>query len=238
MRSIATLFAINAIAFSIAAGCTNTKARDADSGRLGGTAADGTLSRTDRMFIENAVASGKSEVEHASLARTAAASDAVKQYAAHLLSAHTAANDELKYIIDRKEITLTDWPSQRDRRGSIQAKDDATTATKAGGAPSGSPSATGTTGASGTVATTGEALDRERAGTAQPWMRARGAAFDEGFLAVQVKAHQDAIALFIEEANHGADSDLKAFAQKQLPLLREHLRQAEELRRSRTTTPP
>ena len=91
---------------------------------------------------------------------------------------------------------------------------------------------TGTTGASGTVATTGEAIDRERAGSPEPWMNASGVAFDEGFIAAQITAHQNAIALFDQQANGGGDEDLKAFAARHLPELRDHLREAQDVQRS------
>jgi putative membrane protein len=43
-----------------------------------------------------------------------------------------------------------------------------------------------------------------------------------------VKDHKDDISEFQKEANHGGDPDLKAFAQKTLPTLQEHLRLAQE----------
>jgi predicted outer membrane protein len=96
---------------------------------------------------------------------------------------------------------------------------------------------TGTTGASGTVATTGEARDRQRAGTTYPWMHATGAVFDEGYVAEQIRMHQDAISLFEQQSNNGRDADLKGFAAAQLPTLREHLREAETLQREMRTPP-
>jgi putative membrane protein len=63
-----------------------------------------------------------------------------------------------------------------------------------------------------------------------------GAAFDRGFVDGQVKAHQDAIALFEKEVSAGADADVKAFAQKQLPGLRSHLKQAQDLQAKLSTS--
>ena len=44
-----------------------------------------------------------------------------------------------------------------------------------------------------------------------------------------MKAHEEAIELFDQEARNGSDAELKAFAQKQLPGLRNHLKQARDL---------
>ena len=228
--------AMTAMVLLISTACVNSKADDTDSGRRG-SAADVEVSRDDRTFVENAVASGRLEVEHAKLAEARSANAAVKDYAHLLLVAHTAADQELHSIIQRKQISLPATLSHDDRRGSIGAKDDATTATKAGGPPTGSPNATGTTGALGTVATTGEAIDRERAGMTYPWVHETGAAFDEGFLATQVKLHQDAIALFVQETNTASDPELKAFAAKHLPALRAHLQQAQYLQRGMRQSP-
>jgi putative membrane protein len=60
---------------------------------------------------------------------------------------------------------------------------------------------------------------------------AAGTEFGAKYREVQIKAHEEAIALFEECANTSKDADLKAFAQKTLPTLRahlEHLRQSAE----------
>jgi putative membrane protein len=232
--STSGLISVIAAALLISSGCSNSTAKDADNG----TAASATagISSADQRFAESAAASGQLEVEHAQAAQANASSGAVKDYAARLHSDHQAANQQLAALLERKNISVGDR-SQRDDRGSIGARNDATTATRTGGQPTGSPSPTGTTGASGTVATTGEARDRERAGMTQPWMQATGAEFDEGYLAEQIKMHQDAIALFDQQSRIGTDPELKAFAAAQLPALREHLRQAEELQRTARKNP-
>lgn len=227
IRATATITTIALISIA----CSNSNARDA--GRTPEPAA-ATLSDTDQMFIDRAAASGHREVEHAEAAQANAGSAAVKEYASRLRTDHTAANEELARILERKGASPRERDDE-DKRGSIGARNDATTATKTGGTAVAPGGATGTTGASGTVATTGEARARERAGTSAPWLQAKGAAFDEGYVAEQIKAHQDAIALFEQQASRGADADLKAFAAAQLPALREHLRQAEELQRSLRT---
>ena len=225
------------VALFISTACVNSTADNTNSAPSGEVPAV-EVSRVDRTFVESAVASGRLEIEHAKLAQARSSNAAVKEFASRLLVAHVAADQELLSIMQRRRISLSDTGRRNDAdRGSIGSRDDATPATKTGGRPTGSPNATGTTGASGSVVTTGEAIDRERAGVTYPWVHETGAAFDEGFLATQVKTHQDAIALFVQQNNTGSDPELKAFAEKHLPALRAHLEQAQELQRGMRQTP-
>lgn len=57
----------------------------------------------------------------------------------------------------------------------------------------------------------------------------QGAAFDAAFSKKMLADHQQAVALFTQEANSGKDSDLKAFAAKTLPTLKHHLEMAQSL---------
>jgi len=132
-------------------------------------------------------------------------------------------------IMKRKNISMPDDPHAGADRGSVGAHNDATTATKtAEGRPAGAAAnPTGTTGASGGVRSTGAA--RAQMGMDQPWMTQTGSAFDKGFIDAQVEDHQKDIAEFEKEAQSGGDPQLKAFAAKTLPTLREHLKQAQDL---------
>lgn len=57
-----------------------------------------------------------------------------------------------------------------------------------------------------------------------------GADFDKAYAKAMVKDHKEDIDLFKNEASSGQNADLKAFAQKTLPTLEEHLRMAEALK--------
>jgi putative membrane protein len=57
----------------------------------------------------------------------------------------------------------------------------------------------------------------------------KGAAFDSAYTQDMVKDHQQVIAAFQKEAQSGQDPDLKAYAQKTLPTLQEHLQMAESI---------
>jgi putative membrane protein len=56
-----------------------------------------------------------------------------------------------------------------------------------------------------------------------------GAAFDRAYVTDMVADHKKDVAAFTEESTSGKDSDIKAWAAKTLPTLREHLRMVEEL---------
>jgi putative membrane protein len=187
------------------------------------------MSSDDTTFVHQAAQSGKMEVEQGKKAASKASNPQVKSFGSMLVKDHTAANQELMTLARKKNVTIAgaNWPEGK--RGSVGKPGDATGETKTGGArpdpPGGNP--TGTTGASNRVQSTGEA--RAQMGHDDTWMSQSGAAFDRGFIAAQVTAHQNAIALFEKEASGGSDPDLKAFAAKQLPTLRAHLKQAQDL---------
>ena len=57
----------------------------------------------------------------------------------------------------------------------------------------------------------------------------QGASFDREFLPAMVNGHKEAIQLFEAQANSGRDVALKSYAQRCLPVLRDHLKMAEDL---------
>jgi putative membrane protein len=56
-----------------------------------------------------------------------------------------------------------------------------------------------------------------------------GAAFDKAYMDEMVKDHQTTVALFERQSRDGDDAELKAWAGKQLPVLREHLKMAQDI---------
>jgi putative membrane protein len=61
----------------------------------------------------------------------------------------------------------------------------------------------------------------------------KGAAFDQAYAQDELRDHQQDVALFRKEANSGQDPALKAFAQKTLPILQQHLQMAQALNTAR-----
>ena len=56
----------------------------------------------------------------------------------------------------------------------------------------------------------------------------QGAEFDKEYAHMMVKDHEEDVALFKHEASSGKDPEMKAFAQKTLPTLEEHLKMAKQ----------
>ncbi|EIK94123.1 hypothetical protein PMM47T1_23732 [Pseudomonas sp. M47T1] len=63
----------------------------------------------------------------------------------------------------------------------------------------------------------------------QKVLEMRDESFDKAYAANQVKAHEDTVALFKKEAASSDKPELKAFAEKTLPTLEEHLKMAKAL---------
>ena len=71
------------------------------------------------------------------------------------------------------------------------------------------------------------------ASAAQKLSGMNGTAFDQAYARDEVSDHEQDIALFRKEANSGQDPSLKAFAQKTLPILQQHLQLAQALNTKR-----
>jgi putative membrane protein len=65
-----------------------------------------------------------------------------------------------------------------------------------------------------------------------------GEDFDRAYMADMVKDHRADISDFEKESSNGKDSAIKDFAQQTLPTLKEHLKQAEDVRSSVKSTMP
>ncbi len=67
--------------------------------------------------------------------------------------------------------------------------------------------------------------------------RHSGPAFDRAYMQHMVAEHQKDVAEYKDAAKNTKDSSLKAYAQRTLPTLEDHLRAAQEIARSITTEP-
>jgi putative membrane protein len=79
-------------------------------------------------------------------------------------------------------------------------------------------------------ATLPSALDAEHQKMLDDLKAKSGKDFDQNYDQIQVKAHQDAVALFSAYATGGDDPELKKWAAKTLPHLERHLTMAQKLK--------
>jgi putative membrane protein len=73
------------------------------------------------------------------------------------------------------------------------------------------------------------ALDARHANALAALQKDSGAAFDKAYIAGQITGHEEMASLMQSEIQSGSDADLKAFAQKTLPVVQEHLRMAKQV---------
>jgi len=72
-------------------------------------------------------------------------------------------------------------------------------------------------------------LNEQHQAMVQRISQAKGADFDRTFLTHMVDSHKEGVAKFEAQAQGGKDADVKAFAAKNLPTLKEHLQMAQRL---------
>ena len=77
-------------------------------------------------------------------------------------------------------------------------------------------------------------LDEKHRKTLDKLSKMRGAEFDRSYMHEMVEDHDKDVKKFRQEAEHGNDADLKAFAQKTLPVLEQHQKLAHDISRSLT----
>ena len=72
-------------------------------------------SRGDSMFVLNAARGGMAEVQLGKLAAEQGNSNSIKDFADHMVTDHSAANDELEKLAKKKRITLPPGPSAKQK---------------------------------------------------------------------------------------------------------------------------
>lgn len=72
-------------------------------------------------------------------------------------------------------------------------------------------------------------LDQKHQAMQQKLEKMKGAEFDRAYMQHMVQAHKEAVTLFQTEAKSGKDADARAWAEKTLPTVQEHLKMATEI---------
>lgn len=142
-----------------------------------------TATPTGQDFADKAAKSDAFEIAAAKIAQTNASSQAVKDFAAEMIKAHTESTAKIK-------------------------------AAAAAASPAITPNATLTNDQNEDLAELGAK---------------KGAAFDEAYIDDQVDAHQDALVLMRDYAEHGDTASLKTAAGQIAPVVQKHLDHAKSL---------
>ena len=151
-------------------------------------------------FIMKAADAGMKEVDISKMAIEKTKNEDVKGFARRLVTDHSSANDDLLRFSKSRKVTL---------------KADPTIAMKVD--PTANPSRPPTM----------PPVDHHAAHASL--MVLEGAAFDKAYIDQMVKDHQQAVELFDVQSDDGMDSEIKDWANKKLPTLREHLKMAKDL---------
>jgi putative membrane protein len=176
-------------------------------------AGTGTLSGADKKFVMEAAHGGMMEVELGKIAAQKAMSEDVKQFAQRMVDYHGKANDELMQLASTKGITI-------DHHMGASAA--------AGGTESQTATASGTSGQASHASDDKAKMMMKHHDMINKMSALSGADFDRKYMEHMVKDHEKDVAAFERESNKGDDADVKAWAAKTLPTLREHLQMARD----------
>ncbi len=142
---------------------------------------------SDASFVSKATIAGLFEVETSKLALAKVTKPELKQFAQTMIDDHSAANDELKALVTKGQVTG--------------------------------------------VKAVPKALDAEHQKKLDELKAAeKGLAFDQKYHQLQLEGHSAAVDLFTQEATGGQDAELKQWAAKTLPKLKEHKTHIENLK--------
>lgn len=165
----------------------------------------GGLSEEARQFVQKASMANQMEVALGNLAEDKAQSDQVQQFGERLARDHESANRELQSSIGGGDATKAQQPGG----GVSNQPDRAVEGTQAPG---------------GELAQARQQMQQ----TQQRLESVAGQAFDRAYLEEMIKHHQHDIQEF-ERAAQSDNPQIRAYAERTLPTLREHLQRAQQL---------
>jgi putative membrane protein len=168
------------------------------------------LSQTDEKFVQMAAHNGLMEIRMGNMAARKAQHPAVKQFGQTLVQDHTKANAELRQVAANKGMKLpiveekiagAGQDAADSERQQVREKEDATA---------------------------GQG-HKEHAEGMKKLQNLSGTEFDREFVQLAVTSHQKTIHEFEKASQQLEDTQIKSWAQKTLPTLREHLQKAQGL---------
>jgi putative membrane protein len=182
-----------------------------DSMKKDSAQAGSILGSDDKKFIMEALHGGMMEVELGKMAVDKASSADVKQFAQRMVDDHSKANDELMQLASQKGITI---PADHAMMGK---SDQSTTSDTAASASH-----------TGSESKHHDAMMKAHA-TMDKLSKLSGADFDREYMDMMVKDHVKDVKEFEEASMKAKNADVKAWAAKTLPTLREHLQMARDV---------
>jgi putative membrane protein len=209
MKRLMQVTAAVAMAVALTAcGGDDSANRETTTGGTGGAVTGTTGSfDADRDFVEEQIALGDAEIELGRVAQQRATHPDVKEYGAMMVRDHQAANQELRAIMSTAGAAR---PSDRaDDRAAGAARDMMDRAQ----------------GAAADVQTEVRELQEELG-------RLSGREFDRRYIDEMIEDHEDAIDDLEDKANNASHPEVKAWAAKTLPKMREHLEHARTLKQT------
>jgi putative membrane protein len=187
--------------------------QDMNKSAQAGTTGAGTLSAADKKFVMEAAHGGMMEVELGKLATQKAMSEEVKQFGQRMVDDHGKANDELMQLASSKGITISHSMG---------------TSSDAGGTDTQKPGSDTMTAKSSSASDDDAKMMKKHHEMVSKMSALSGAEFDRKYMDAMVKDHEKDVAAFERVSTMGSDADLKAWAAKTLPTLREHLQLARD----------
>lgn len=195
---------------------------------------DSKLSSSDRDFVMKAADGGKKEVAMAEMALKQSSNADVKTYAQKLIDDHSKANEELMSLASSKGIMLPDSMHGMKSEMNHSASTNPSSST---GATSPNPETSGDMRKTDSgMKKSDKNMSHDMHGTMgkehammEGMSKMSGANFDREFMKAIIKDHKKDIDLFEKQARSGRDAELKAFAEKTLPTLREHHQMARDI---------
>lgn len=177
------------------------------------------LGSDDKKFIMEALHGGMMEVELGKMAVDKASSADVKQFAQRMVDDHSKANDELMQLASQKGISMPADHAMMGKSDQSAASDTAN--------PTGQTSSAGA-GQTGSESKHHDVMMKAQA-TKDKLAKFSGADFDREYMDTMVKDHVKDVKEFEEASAKAKDADVKAWAAKTLPTLREHLQMARDV---------
>jgi|GEM_PF-645553 len=194
-------------------------------------------SKDDQRFMQDVAEGGKAEVALGNLALQRAASDDVKQFAQRMVDDHSKANQELTELASQKNISLPYSSDVKAATGGVKdtvagvrdtARDPRAVA-KEGHTQADQQTASGRPATGDAAAISGDNLTGKHRQLYDRLSRLSGAEFDREYMKEMVKGHNKNVSEFEKASQKSQDADLKAWAAKSLPTLREHQQMARDI---------